>query len=149
MTDRSLEKEKGGTLQKRGALQNGGVLRGGNPGDFKLKTKLYLVGPEGNSFMGIGVLWLLQHIDDLGSIRQAAAHMNLSYAKAHRMVRDLEKQLNLSLVTSERGGDSRRGAGLTAGGRAFIQLYDSFQREVKNQAEGAFENFRKKIRKLY
>lgn len=99
--------------------------------------------------MGIGVLWLLQHIESFGSIRQAAAHMKLSYAKAHRMVRDLEKHLDLSLVTSERGGDSRRGAGLTPEGRVFIALYDRFQEKVKEEAEKTFRKFREEIRELY
>jgi molybdate transport system regulatory protein len=117
--------------------------------EYILKTKVYLSEPGGDAFMGIGVLWLLQHIDSLGSIRQAAAHMNLSYAKAHRMVRDLERHLKLNLVTSQRGGDSRKGAGLTPAGRAFIDMYDHFQEEIKKNAELSFEDFKLRLRNLY
>jgi len=120
-----------------------------HPEEYFLKTKLYLAEADGEAFMGIGVLWLLQHIDSFGSIRQASAHMNLSYAKAHRMVRDLEKHLGLDLVTSRRGGDSRLGAGLTPAGREFIKLYDRFQEEIKKKAEESFVKFRTELRKLY
>ncbi len=119
------------------------------PDKYILKTKVYLSEPGGDAFMGIGVLWLLQHIDSLGSIRQAAAHMNLSYAKAHRMVRDLERHLKLNLVTSQRGGDSRRGAGLTPAGRAFIDMYDHFQEEIKQSAEKTFDEFKTQLHSLY
>src|SRR6056297_1177134 len=95
--------------------------------DFGLKTKLYLTGPEGNQFMGIGVLWLLQHIDSFGSIRKAAAHMHLSYVKAHRMLTELEEYLQLKVVERKKGGERREGASLTEDGRRFIEAYDRFQ----------------------
>ena len=113
--------------------------------DFVLKTKLYLAEAGGDSFMGIGVLWLLQYIDSFGSIRKAAAHMNLSYVKAHRMLTELEKHMNFKVVNRKKGGDSREGATLTPQGRTFVEAYDRFQAKVKRQAEPLFEEFKQEI----
>ena len=113
--------------------------------NFELKTKLYLADREGNQFMGIGVLWLLQHIDSFGSIRKAAAQMHLSYAKAHRMLTDLEKHLNIRVVDRRKGGDRREGASLTAAGRSFMEAYNHFQMKVKQQSEPLFEEFKREL----
>lgn len=116
-----------------------------NSFDFVLKTKLYLADREGKQFMGIGVLWLLQHIDSFGSIRKAAAQMHLSYAKAHRMLTDLEHHLQLKVVERRKGGDRREGASLTAEGRRFMEAYNRFQAKVKQQSVPLFEEFKREL----
>lgn len=119
------------------------------PDDYQLKTKLYITEPNGFEFMGIGVLWLLQHVESLGSIRKASAHMNLSYAKAHRMIKEAESHLGLKLIEAKRGGESREGASLTPTGRSFIKLYNEFQKDIKKKADDSFENFKEKLKTLY
>lgn len=116
--------------------------------DFELKTKLYLADREGTQFMGIGVLWLLQHIDSFGSIRKAAAHMHLSYAKAHRMLTDLEQHLQIKVVERRKGGDRREGASLTTEGQNFMKAYNRFQTKVKQQSAPLFEEFKREIKRL-
>ena len=49
---------------------------------MELNTKIYLLDDNGNKFMGIGVLWLLEAIEESSSLRQAAQKMELSYSKA-------------------------------------------------------------------
>lgn len=110
--------------------------------EYQLKVKIYLTDPEGTEFMGIGVLWLLQHIDALGSIRKAAARMQLSYVKAHRMIDDVEKHTGMKLVERRRGGESREGTRLTTTGKNFVAAYDRFQKEIKEQAEDSFRRHR-------
>ena len=46
---------------------------------MELKTKLYLVDEEGNKFMGIGVLWLLDNVAEHNSLRKAASALGISY----------------------------------------------------------------------
>jgi len=116
---------------------------------FLLKTKIYLINPDGIEFMGIGVLWLLQHIETFGSIRKAAAHMHLSYAKAHRMIREAEQYSGLKLVERRRGGDLREGTFLSPTGKRFMSAYQLFQEEVKENAERSFREFRRKLGGLY
>ncbi len=113
--------------------------------EFVLKTKLYLAEPDGTQFMGIGVLWLLQHTDSFGSIRKAATHMNLSYVKAHRMLTELEEHLNFKVVERKKGGDRREGASLTPQGRLFVEAYDRFQSKVKQHSGPLFEEFKQEL----
>ena len=40
---------------------------------MELKSKLYLLDENGDKFMGMGVLWLLQAIDKTKSLREAAS----------------------------------------------------------------------------
>ncbi|HDQ15191.1 MAG TPA: LysR family transcriptional regulator [Sediminispirochaeta sp.] len=115
---------------------------------YILKTKIFLAEPDGSAFMGIGVLWLLQYIREGGSIRQAAAKMNMSYAKAHRMLKAAEARLGLQLVLPKRGGERREGACLTPAGEEFISLYDDFQKSIKKDAQQRFKLFQKELSAL-
>ncbi len=53
---------------------------------INLKVKLYLEN-EQDKFMGIGVLWLLQKVQECGSLRAAALDLGISYSKAFRLSR--------------------------------------------------------------
>jgi molybdate transport repressor ModE-like protein len=113
-----------------------------------VKTKIYLTGDDGRSFMGIGVLWLLQGIDSSGSMRSAAAEMHLSYAKAHRMIKDAEKGLGIRLIDRRHGGERREGATLTEEGRLLIKAYEAMQRDIKKDAEARFALFLSELQGL-
>ena len=106
-----------------------------------VKTKLYLINADGEKFMGIGVLWLLQRVDSEGSLRAAATSMGVSYSKAYAMVRNLERQVGIPVVDRKKGGASRDGSSLTAFGRRFIALYSEFQTKAKMQLVEPFDNF--------
>jgi molybdate transport system regulatory protein len=108
---------------------------------MEIKTKLYLINSEGEKFMGIGVLWLLEGVDREGSLRAAAASMDISYSKAYSMVRNLERQLGIPVVNRKKGGASHDGASLTEFGRRFLQLYDVFQTEAKARLIEPFDTF--------
>lgn len=95
--------------------------------------------------MGIGVVWLLEKIDTYGSMRKAAEVMNLSYAKAFRIIQDAEKGLGLSLIYRRRGGEKRKGAVLTADAELLLQSYEEMQRAIKADAEAHFKSFLEKM----
>ena len=108
---------------------------------MNVKLKIYFTDDTGSPFMGIGVFWLLQGIRKYGSIRKAALGMDLSYAKAHSMLNNLEKGLGLRVLERKRGGDSRDGTVLTPEGERLIELYDDYQHRVKSFAEKEFDVF--------
>ncbi len=110
-----------------------------------LKVKLAIVDGKGEPFMGIGLVWLLDGVDRLGSIRRAAAEMDLSYVKALKMIRRLEKGLGKKVITRTSGGRDGGGSRLTPFGRDFIRDYDRFQRGVKRSAENRFLRFRSRL----
>jgi molybdate transport system regulatory protein len=115
---------------------------------MEVKVKLYLIDEEGDKFMGIGVLWLLEKIETEGSLRGSAASLGISYSKAYGMVRNLEKSLGVPVLVRKKGGASHDGATLTAFGRQFIGLYRDFQAASKGLVAGPFADFRTGLAKL-
>jgi molybdate transport system regulatory protein len=116
--------------------------------EISLRTKVYLTDAEGTPFFGIGVMWLLSNIREYGSIRKAAGAMELSYAKAHRMIDDAERGLGFRLLARKRGGDSRKGARLTREGERILQEYTELQERIKEGARQAFDDFLPLVREL-
>jgi len=99
------------------------------------EIRLLLHDPEGRPFMGIGTLWLLQRVDQLASVRQAALDMEMSYPKALRMIQDLERQLGASVVLRTRGGRTHGGAVLTPFGRSFLEAYVQLIHDLQRTAD--------------
>lgn len=78
-------------------------------------------------FMGIGRLELLGHIQQTGSINQAAKAMNMSYKRAWEMVHTMNKLADQPLVVTQTGGDKGGGAVVTEEGQKYIHYYQSLQ----------------------
>jgi molybdate transport system regulatory protein len=91
--------------------------------------------------MGVGVLWLLRGVERSGSLRAAAEEMDLSYAKAHRMIREAERGLGVTLLHRRRGGDERRGAALTPEARYVTDAYERLHSRIKSDAMTRFRDF--------
>ncbi len=115
---------------------------------MELKAKLYLVDEEGEKYMGIGVLWLLDAVAKKGSLRAGAQSLGISYSKAFGMVKHLEDELGRSVLERKRGGSDRQGASLTPFGKSFMACYDSFQREAKAAMQEPYARFQKQVNEL-
>ncbi|HKM07838.1 MAG TPA: LysR family transcriptional regulator [Sphaerochaeta sp.] len=116
---------------------------------MELKTKLYLVDEESNKFMGIGVLWLLQHIREYKSLRKASSVLGISYSKAFAMIRNLEKSLGVAILDRKKGGANRDGATLTPFGEQFIELYKTFEQEAKLTLDKPYKQFMENLSLLF
>lgn len=114
---------------------------------MELKTKFYLVDGNGDKFMGIGVLWLLEKVGQSGSLRKAAGSMSISYTKAYNMIRKLEEQLGIEVLERRKGGSSRDGASLTPFAVNFVKIYSDFQKEAKECVKIPYEKFSEQLRK--
>ena len=115
--------------------------------DYSLKVKLYLEDAQ-EKFMGIGVLWLLQKVQECGSLRAAAMDLGISYSKAFKMIENLETALGQPVLVRKRGGADRIGASITPFGVKFISLYDEFQQQCKILLKAPFEVFMKNLSAL-
>lgn len=115
--------------------------------DLNLKVKLYLQNGE-EKFMGIGVLWLLNKVEELHSLRAAAQDLGISYSKAYNMVKNLEKALNKTILVRQKGGQNRNGAVLTPFAKDFLKLYEDFQKECKDLVKQPFDKFQKDLAQL-
>lgn len=115
---------------------------------MELKTKIYLIDENDEKFMGIGVVWLLEKVEEKGSLRSAAASLGISYSKAYSMVSKLEESLKKSVLIRRKGGTSRAGASLTDFGRALLDEYKDFHNEIKEVTQIPYEKFAKDLNNL-
>ena len=108
---------------------------------MKLKIRLYIEDDTNQSFMGIGVLWLLKGIQKNGSIRKASQDMKMSYTKAITILNNLEKSLNRTILERQKGGNNRKRTSLTAYGEIFLTRYELFNKRVEDFCLSEFDDF--------
>ncbi len=106
---------------------------------MKLKIKIGLRDAADKPFMGIGLVWLLRGVEKSGSLSLAAREMEMSYSKAHKLVKTLEAAFGKPVLTSARGGSTRGGSALTPAGLVFLERFEKLDEEVKRRSEKLFE----------
>lgn len=95
----------------------------GDPGNhFWLNGRIWIDRGE-DAFLGEGKVQLLQAIDELGSLRQAAASMNMSYKKAWLSIRKMNDAADQPIVLLSRGGKEGGKAELTAYAHDILEKY--------------------------
>jgi molybdate transport system regulatory protein len=88
--------------------------------------------PSGSA-LGPGMAELLELIASKGSIRAAAAQMDMSYRKAWLLIQEIQKTFNGVVVEAAAGGATGGGTRLTALGEEILHLY----RAVEQLAQAA------------
>ena len=114
---------------------------------MELKTKTIIL-QDGRKFMGEGVLWLMEGIDETGSLLAAAKRMGLSYSKARTMMERLEKETGRCMIRRRKGGASHQGAELTSFAKGYISLYRELDKAVREDAEKRFASFSEQVGRL-
>jgi molybdate transport system regulatory protein len=87
-------------------------------------TKLFIridFEPSGAAF-GPGMVLLLEAVKEQGSIRRAAASLNMSYRKAWLLIQQMQKTFNGPVVLAEAGGLTGGGTGLTELGLNLLKI---------------------------
>jgi molybdate transport system regulatory protein len=88
--------------------------------------------PSGSA-LGPGMAELLERIGKMGSIRKAAASMNMSYRKAWLLVKGMHDTFGGPVVSTEIGGAAGGGAELTELGLKLVRTF----RDIEKIAEKA------------
>jgi molybdate transport system regulatory protein len=105
---------------------------------MKANGRIWIETEEG-PFVGAGRIELLQKIRALGSIRQAALEMKMSYRQAWQMVESMNRKAGTPLVISQRGGKGGGKATLTEKGERIVQsfysLKEKFQQFLLEQSQ--------------
>ena len=95
---------------------------------MRLNYKLWL--EEEERLFGDGPCQILELVDQLGSLRQAAAAINMSYSQAWKLIKKLEKRLGFKLLNKKVGGSSGGGSELTLKGRVLTENFSEFRKEA-------------------
>jgi len=107
---------------------------------MKIACKLWLE-KDGEKVFGDGPLDILQRVERLGSLRQAAAEMRMSYSQAWDLIRGLEAKLGFPLLESRAGGRAGGGSILTPAARDLVQRYLLFRREADRELARLFSRY--------
>ena len=87
---------------------------------------------------------LLRHVAESGSLAEAAQRMGLSYRRAWGKVREIERNLGVTLVESEVGGVGGGSSHLTPAGERLVSLYQRFSKRMERELSQEFrEAFRR------
>ena len=94
---------------------------------MKSVTKIQFLDDSGEKFFGEGPCRLLKLVEETGSLRCAAASMEMAYSKALKLVKRAEAALGYPLTERSAGGRDGGGSTLTAEGRAFLGQYEAYR----------------------
>jgi molybdate transport system regulatory protein len=82
---------------------------------------------------------LLREIAATGSLAEAAQRMGLSYRRAWGKIREIERNLGVTLVQSEVGGAGGGGSRLTPAGERLVALYQRFRKVMEQDLGKEFK----------
>lgn len=103
---------------------------------IKPKCKFWLENEQEVVF-GAGRMALLQAIDELGSINQAAAKLKMSYRAAWGKIKTAEERLGFKLINKYIGGTAS-GSELTPEAKELMIAYAKFSEESVKAVEEIF-----------
>lgn len=105
--------------------------------DMTIRSKIWIdVG--GEPVFGRGRRFLLEAIDKLGSIRQAAQEISISYRKAWAYIKSMEERLGFALVDRHAGGKDGGGASLTEDAKQFLKKYRMLEQGIHELVDDRF-----------
>ena len=94
---------------------------------------------EGAEALGPGKIRLLELIEKEGSIRAAAAAMNMSYRHAWLLLQAVEDTFGVPVLATSTGGAGGGGARLTEFGRTLVARYRSIESNAARAAAAELE----------
>ncbi len=93
--------------------------------EIKLKSSHWIVDENDNIIIGKGRMEILEHVENTGSINQAAKIMKMSYKAVWSKIKYTEKHLKIKIVRSDRKTGSR----LTKEGKNLLENYRSLKKK--------------------
>lgn len=101
--------------------------------DIKVRTRISFGINE--KFFGVGVSKLLHLIEKDGSIRKASEEMNMSYTKALKIIKRVEKEMDIKLLDTVVGGVGGGLSKLTNEAKELLATYDNMVEEVESEVK--------------
>ena len=94
---------------------------------MKAVTKITFLDRNNEKFFGEGPARLLHGIEATGSLRAAAASMDMAYTKALKLIRNGENVLGFALIRRSTGGKDGGGSCLTPEGKEWLERYEAYR----------------------
>src|SRR5687767_1982448 len=97
--------------------------------------------------LGPGKADLLEAIARLGSIRDAAEELGMSYMRAWNLIRTMNDSFREPVVIAERGGSKRGGAQLSETGRLALRLYRKMEKASERSISATWRELEKLLKR--
>lgn len=104
------------------------------PLSYRVQLRIY----KREKCFGRGIAELLTRVGRTGSLRSAAAEMDLAYSKAWRIIKNSEDILGFKLLSSQAGGRHGGGASLTPEAQDMLSRYNRFVEEGERALDTIF-----------
>jgi molybdate transport system regulatory protein len=111
-----------------------------------LRLRIRIVGTAGDAF-GPGKAQLLEKVAKTGSLRQAAAELDMSYMKAWRLANTMNANFRSHLLARSRGGINRGGTQLTELGQRALAIYHQMTSRANQAAQMEWKAFSTLLKK--
>jgi len=90
-------------------------------------------------FFSTGPMELMEKIEKYSSLKKATEDMGMSYTKALRIIRDIEREMGFPVVVSVKGGNERGSTKLTDKGKQVLKSYKEMYDDVSAYANKLLE----------
>ena len=97
--------------------------------------------------LGPGKVDLLESIDQVGSISEAARQSNISYRRAWNMVDTINQCFSEPLVESMTGGKGGGGATLTSLGKKVVGIYRNMENKANIATQEEWKSLKSHLKK--
>jgi len=109
--------------------------------------RLWLRGDDPHEVFGLGKWRLLEAIRREGSLRAAAAKLDISYRKAWGDLLEAEKALNVVFLERRRGGSDGGETLLTEAGKKWLAEYERLHGRIEKAVERAFASWQERMKR--
>ena len=97
--------------------------------------------------LGPGKVDLLESIDNMGSISEAARQINISYRRAWDMVDTMNQCFSEPLVERVTGGKGGGGATLTSLGKRIVKIYRNMEKKASMATQEEWRSLKNHLKK--
>ena len=116
------------------------ISEGGARGAWEPRLRLWIA-INGRDAFGPGKMRLLEAVAATKSLSEAAKQLRMSYRLAWKHLSILEERTGLTVVEPQRGGRGGGGTDLTPDGRALLEAYHNYRRDVEEHVESACRRY--------
>ncbi len=106
---------------------------------MKVKMRVVILTDQNEKFFGEGPAQLMHALEKYGSLRAAAASMDMSYSKAFRIVKNAEAALGFAITEKVTGGKGGGGSRITQAGAEWLKRYEAFRDACVHENQKLFE----------
>ena len=101
---------------------------------LKLRSSQWIVDADNNIIIGEGRAKILEHIDQTGSMNQAAKLMKMSYKAVWSKIKMTEKHMNACIVHTDR----KEGSRLSQEGKDLLKKYQLLKAQCMSADDKIF-----------